>query len=456
MSEFEPAAPIAPQPQALRQRAIKAGAWTLGGFGTSQLVRLASNLIMTRLLLPEAFGLMAIAMTVHVGLTMLTDIGINASVIRSQNGEDPRFLKTAWTLQILRGLLIWALTGVLALGLYLAVPYFGISSENVYGDPRLPMIIVVTSVAIFIRGFQSLNLALANRDLTISRVVLLEILAQIVAIPIMFAIAFVHPTVWALVAGMLVGALTKTIGSHLFIPGAKMGLGWDRDSVREIIDYGKWLIGASLFGYFANQGDRILFGALLGKEEFGVYVIAMLWISAAMQALQSVIGRLGLPAMSEIIRSGAANIARGYYRFRLVLDGMAAAAFLGLVVVGPLAIKFLYRPEYHPAGLIVQMLSISLLFLPFRALGSVVLAFGDSRRFSLVTLVQAVTMFTLVPLAYSVFGFFGGVVAVAINKIWGLPVLFFAARKRLVLSFRAELLFLVVGLVVYVVVLMFG
>jgi hypothetical protein len=63
------------------------------------------DLILTRLLFPEAFGLMALVQVFMGGLQMFSDLGVNMSIIQSKRGEDPDFLNTAWTFQILRGLI---------------------------------------------------------------------------------------------------------------------------------------------------------------------------------------------------------------------------------------------------------------------------------------------------------------------------------------------------------------
>ena len=81
----------------LRTRILSGGGAVMGGFGAAQVLRLISNLILTRLLMPEAFGLMAVAISVNIWAVMLTDIGIGSSVIRSPNSEKPEFLRTAWT-----------------------------------------------------------------------------------------------------------------------------------------------------------------------------------------------------------------------------------------------------------------------------------------------------------------------------------------------------------------------
>jgi O-antigen/teichoic acid export membrane protein len=83
-------------------------------FGGENILRLGSNLILTRLLFPEAFGLMALVTVFLTGLKMFSDFGLNASIIRSARGDDPIFLQTAWTVQILRGVMLWLISVMLA------------------------------------------------------------------------------------------------------------------------------------------------------------------------------------------------------------------------------------------------------------------------------------------------------------------------------------------------------
>ncbi|MFM6205833.1 oligosaccharide flippase family protein, partial [Planktothrix sp.] len=88
----------------LSKKAIQGTIWTLFGYGGSQVLRFGGNLILTRLLVPELFGLMALVNTFITGLNLFSDVGIRPSIIRSQRGDDPEFLNTAWTIQVFRGL----------------------------------------------------------------------------------------------------------------------------------------------------------------------------------------------------------------------------------------------------------------------------------------------------------------------------------------------------------------
>src|SRR5580693_6285452 len=88
---------------------VRGSIWSLVQYGSGQLIRLGSNLILWRLLYPDAFGLMAIVNSFIVGLAMFSDIGIGQNVVRHERGDEPDFLNTIWTIQVLRGLALMVL-----------------------------------------------------------------------------------------------------------------------------------------------------------------------------------------------------------------------------------------------------------------------------------------------------------------------------------------------------------
>ncbi len=109
MTPFEPVA-------TLRARMLRAAGWLLGGNISSQALRLFSNLILTRLLVPEAFGLVAAVNTLYFALVMFSDLGVWQSVVKSERGTQARFLGTAWAVQLVRGALLCAVVLLIAAG----------------------------------------------------------------------------------------------------------------------------------------------------------------------------------------------------------------------------------------------------------------------------------------------------------------------------------------------------
>jgi O-antigen/teichoic acid export membrane protein len=91
----------------LKKQAFRATAWTIVGFGASMVLRFASNLILARLLVPESFGLMALVNVFIMGLHCSQMLAWVPSIIQNKRGDDPTFINTAWTIQVLRGVALW-------------------------------------------------------------------------------------------------------------------------------------------------------------------------------------------------------------------------------------------------------------------------------------------------------------------------------------------------------------
>ena len=100
--------------QGLFARALRGSVLTAGSYAVTQALRLGSNLILTRLLYPEAFGVMALVSVALVGLAMFSDMGVGPAISASPRGDERDFLDTAYTLNVMRGAVLWAATCALA------------------------------------------------------------------------------------------------------------------------------------------------------------------------------------------------------------------------------------------------------------------------------------------------------------------------------------------------------
>ena len=100
--------------QGMFARALRGSALTAGSYAVAQVLRLASNLVLTRLLFPEAFGVMALVSVVLVGLAMFSDMGVGPAISQSPRGDEAAFLNSAYTLNVARGAVLWLLTCALA------------------------------------------------------------------------------------------------------------------------------------------------------------------------------------------------------------------------------------------------------------------------------------------------------------------------------------------------------
>ena len=223
----------------LESAALRATLWTVVSYGAAQALRLVNSLVLTRLLVPAAFGQMTLVTTLIVGITLLSDIGLGPSIIQSARGDDPRFLNTAWTLQVLRGGALW----LVALALAWPAAVF-------YHDRTLLTVLPVLALSMLVTGFNSTNLLTLSRHMGVRRLFAIDFSTQIVALVVTVAWAYLYPSVWALVGGNMVSNLYRLALSHSskVTPGIRNRLQWDGESLEDILHFGKWICA----------GDRVL------------------------------------------------------------------------------------------------------------------------------------------------------------------------------------------------------
>ncbi len=431
---------MAPQ-GSLKQRSTSAGGWVVLEMALSHALRLSSNLIMTRLLLPEAFGLIALIGTLHTALTLFSDLGIQRSVVREIDGEDSYFLRAAWTVQIIRGAVISAIVVVVGIALFWVGPLA--NPETVYAAPELPGLVILSAPVMLMQGLTSTNLWVATRHLKQARILVVNVGGQIVAMIAMIAFAQINPSVWALLAGMLVGNLVKLLLSHVLFEGPRMQLVFDREIADRLWVFGKWVLGSSALTFLANNANKLFLAALLDKETFGFFIIAMLWIQAGVTILTHLGDRIGFSAFSEVLRDRSGQIRRVFRKFIRLADGLATVGFLICFFGGPTIIALLYAPHYQPAGTFMPILSLLILAQRFNIVAMLTLSLGNSRAMALASGARTVAICTLVPIGYHYFDVEGALLATIVARLSGAPILMYSVKDTLKHDIREEMIWLV-------------
>ena len=243
-------------------RARRSSIWSFLDFGGSQGLRLASNLLLTRLLFPEAFGLMALVSVVMVGLALFSDTGIRPLIVQNERGDDPDFLNTAWTVQVIRGFILSAIV------LAIATPV-----AELYDEPQLANILPVAGLALAIDGLKPTSVHTVNRHLAIGRFVRIKLGAQAIGLVILALLAWKLQSVWALVIGNVITSIINTVGYHLFLPGQRNRFRMEGSAARQIFRFGKWIFLSTAAGFVINQGDRAILGLYVPLDVLGVYSI---------------------------------------------------------------------------------------------------------------------------------------------------------------------------------------
>lgn len=408
----------------------------------SQILRFGGNLVLTRLLLPEYFGIMGIVTVVIIGLTMFSDLGLLQSVVQSRKGETSDFLNTAWTIQILRGVVLCILMILIAAGIEYGIDQGVLSNETVYGNPLLPSVLLVLSIVPFLNGFESSNLFLANRKLDLKPITIIEVSSQFIGLCLMVVLAWVSSTIWSLVSGVIVSALLKTVFSHLFLKGEKNVFLLDRQSAKEIISYGKWVLLGSISGFLLSQGDRLLLGGLIDAESLGIYTIAYFLANAVLLGFARLNRTVFFPALSEVAREQSYRLKEYYYRIRAKTDILIFLVAGTLFASGQSIIDLLYDERYADAGWMLEILAVSVLGVSSVVAEQIFLATGNSKWMSLTSIAQLLFLYVGVPTAHMIWGLQGAIWVIALAFVPKYLISLIYLKRLEVLSLVQEVRFI--------------
>ena len=410
----------------LASKASTGAAWTIVGHGGEQVVRLASNLIVTRLLLAEYFGLMALVSVFLIGLQLFSDIGIGPALVQNKR-EDPGFVNTVWTIQVFRGLALCAIAFPVA-------PLFA----DFYDEPILTPLIRVSALTAAIRGFTSTSFYTQTRHLQLKGPVIVQFASQLAGTIVMVAWAWTTRSVWSLVTSGIVAALVMVVLSHVWLPGIRNRFHFERRAARSLFVFGSWIFLSTVATFGANQVDRLIFGKLTTMTMLGVYSIAVMLALAPTQALSTVSNRVLFPLYTRVHHSPE-DLPSMFRTARWPLIVLGGWAIAGLIGGGPTIIQLLYDLRYWEAGWMLQILAAGLWFgiVLGGTYGAVVLAVGRSDWTASMSFSKVFGMVAFIPLGYWLGGFPGAVGGLAMSEfvryciaVYGAAGLGFDERRK--------------------------
>ena len=385
---------------------------------------------------------MAVVNMLIYGLHLISDVGLRQNLIQSKRANDLVFLNTVWSMQILRGALMALMALCLAVGVHLLSQAGYWPAHVVYANAQLPYLIAVCALVSVIDGFTSTNVAMANRNLNLGRISILDFSGQILSILAMIGGALIYKSVWALVAGNFCGTIVKVTLSHTIIPGTKNRFMLDGSSVREIFKFGQWIFLSSILGFLAASGDRLILGGLVSAQVLGLYSVAFFIVGAIQEVFSKIMSSVAFPVLSEVVRDRPHDLKQTYYKFRLYFDIPILFAVGLLFTSGHWLIDFFYDSRYREAGHMLAILSVGLFELRYGLAGQCFIAMGKPKLLVPIIVCRVVASFVLMPLAFSNYGLNGALWVAGTIALSTLPITFFYKVQHQLFNWRRELMVL--------------
>lgn len=274
--------PDTPSP---RSALIKGALWTVMTRWSIKGIGFLNTVIMARLLVPEDYGLVALATLVVAGLQAFMDVGAATALLRKAEVTREE-IDSAWTLRLLQ----CAVTAGVILALSPLAALF-------FTEPRLQTLLWAFAGGMLLTGLTNIGptLALKNYQFTVDFKI--NVFAKLVSVAATLGAAWWLGDYRALVIGILSGQVASvalSYGLHRYRPR------WCTSGIAEIWRITKWLMLANMGTFVLRKGDEIVAGRIASTHEYGLYNVGADLGSMPVQEIGPAVLRALLPVLASI------------------------------------------------------------------------------------------------------------------------------------------------------------
>ena len=309
----------------LRTKVFQGLAWQGAGKLVERLLRFAINIVLARLLVPDDFGTFAAVLLPLAAIDAVSYLASGSFIIHAKSGAQPRFLRTVFTVNNIRG-------AMLTLCMIPIAPLLA----GYFERPQLVLLFLVAAIQPLLVGFESPGLHVLAKNLCFARIALTRLAAVLVGAVVALLWAITDPSPWALLVGQLVGVAGGTIGSWIVAP-VWPAWGFDRVAWRELRSFALMAAGTPLLIMLVNQAPALLIGRLESLEALGVFSMNARLAELPVYLTLTVTGTVLIPTYSAL-QGDQARLRRVW------LKAWAGIAFLAV----PISVLFAWMGNALP------------------------------------------------------------------------------------------------------------
>lgn len=349
MTDADAGGPTPSGQRAVGQSATNGGAtvrsgtrWMTGSNAGVQLARLLSHIVLARLLTPDAFGLMAMALVVMMFLEMLRDLGTRSAIVQKKEISQ-RFTSSIFFVNLAVGVLTTA-------GLAAAAPLIA----RLFGDPDLTPLLQVLALSSLATAFGLVQQGLLQRNLQFKGLAAVRFTNALGHGVVAIALALAGFGVWSLVVGVIAGAAASSLVAWTVSPWRpRWQFSWS--DPLEVASYSLNLTGAVLVRFIMHTCERVIIARGLGSTPLGYWALVDRMFRYPWETVGQVMIQVMFPALSRL--EDQRSVGTGYLRSIAVLTLVTAPAMIGFALVAEPFTRAVLGEQWLPAVPIMMILA---------------------------------------------------------------------------------------------------
>ncbi len=364
---------------------------------TERSLGLISTIILARLLVPEDFGLIALAMSMIAALELMSAFSFDIVLIQKQDDTSDGHYNTAWTFNVLFGVISAAILVLLAK-----------PAAHFYTEPRLETIMYFLAMGNLIQGFENIGIIAFRKEMQFNKEFVFLLGKKLSGFSVTVPLAFILGNYWALVAGILSGKSAGVLLSYIM---NKYRPWFSLSCAKELFHFSKWLFINNIIFFLNNRSTDFILGKIGGPRELGLYTIGYEISNLPTTELVAPINRAVFPGYAKI-KDDLSKLTDGFISVIALITMLAVPAGVGIAACASLLIPVVLGNKWLEAIPLIQLLAMSGAVGAMQTnIGSIYLALGKPRVLTLLASIQAIVLIGLVIFLSKRYG--------AIGAAWG-------------------------------------
>lgn len=327
----------------LAKKAVNSAAWVVLSNTTMRVLRLVTTIILARILLPEDFGLVALALLGINALGLFRDLGIGSALIYHKKDID-KAANTAFILLPLVGLTLFIVS-------YVISPYLA----NFFNEEDLVDIIRVLAINFIITSFYIVPSMLLEKGLHFRKVFLIETIPVLIYAITTIYLALNGFGVWSLVYGQIISNLTTLMITSIVSPW-RPSFKFDKEIGKEVISYGKYIMGVNIVGFLVENLDYGIIGKMLDATALGFYTIAYRIALLPATNITTLVSRVTFPVYSKL-QDNNEKMVKAYLETMKNICFVSIPIAFGLFAIAPQFVIVVLGDRWLPSIPVLQVLS---------------------------------------------------------------------------------------------------
>lgn len=396
----------------IRKQVLSGLKWTAGAKLSGQIITWGITLWVMRLLSPEDYGLLAMAMVFVTFLLMMAEAGLGSALVQKQDLDETK-LRQAFGIVIVVNLTLLVLLNLLAPAI-----------AGFFEDERLLPVLRVLSLYFLVIAMGVIPDVMLQRQLEFKKRSLIDLTAAVFSSILTLVLAFAHYGIWALISGTLFAGLWRAVAASVVIRFRLLpSFSWQ--GMRSLLSFGGNVTMSRLLWFFFTQIDVIIVGKLLGKEMLGFYSVAMHLASLPVQRVSSILNQVAFPVFSRFQHDRETLISYMIKAMR-ILSFFAFPVLWGISSTANETVLLLLGQKWQDAILPLQLLA---LMMPLRMLTNFLPTATDAFGRPDIGMKNVLLASLVMPVAFLVASRWG-IVGVAVAWVTVYPVVLLINYRR--------------------------